>query len=132
MPKIVTLSEAASIALHSMILIARSKSSMNVDQISERIGSSRHHIAKIMQRLAKDGFVGSNRGPAGGFYLLKDTHEISLLAIYESVEGKVVPTVCPMEKQVCSFDKCFLNNLTFDLTNQFIIYMQQHSLANYL
>jgi Rrf2 family protein len=132
MAKIVTLSEAASIALHSMILIARSKASVNVDQISERIGSSRHHIAKIMQRLAKDGFVGSNRGPSGGFYLLKETHEINLLAIYESVEGKVVPSVCPMEKQICSFDKCFLNNLTYDLTKQFMNYMQQHTLADYL
>jgi DNA-binding IscR family transcriptional regulator len=71
MSKVVTLSEAASIALHSMILVGRSKKSINVDNIAEATGSSRHHIAKIMQRLAKLGYVGSMRRPSGGFFLLQ-------------------------------------------------------------
>ena len=50
MSKIVTLSEAASIALHSMVLIARSEEKLNVGQIAEKIDSSKHHVAKVMQR----------------------------------------------------------------------------------
>ena len=133
MAKVVSMSEAASIALHGMILVGRSKGvSINVDQISEITSSSRHHVAKVMQRLAKDGFVGSYRGPNGGFFLLRKAEEISLLEIYEAIEGKVIPTTCPMDKQVCNFDRCFMNNIAADLTLQFKNYMQGQTLANYL
>lgn len=73
MSKIVTLSEAASIALHSMVLIAKSETKLNVNQISEAIDSSKHHVAKVMQRLAKEDFVASNRGPSGGFVLKRES-----------------------------------------------------------
>jgi DNA-binding IscR family transcriptional regulator len=46
MSKVVTISEAASIALHGMILIARSEPSINVMQIAELTGASKHHVAK--------------------------------------------------------------------------------------
>lgn len=133
MSKIVSLSEAASIALHAMILVGRSDGKpLNVDDISEICNSSRHHVAKVMQRLAKDGFVGSSRGPNGGFFLLKKPLDISLLEIYESIEGKVTLAECPMEKQVCNFDRCFLNNIARDLTLQFSNYMKSQKLADYL
>jgi Rrf2 family protein len=133
MAKIVSLSEAASIALHAMILVGRSgNGSINVDKIAEICGSSRHHVAKVMQRLAKEGFVGSFRGPNGGFFLLKKAEEISLLEIYESIEGRISPSTCPMEKQVCNFDRCFMNNITYDLTMKFKDYMTSQSLASYL
>jgi Rrf2 family protein len=132
MSKVVTLSEAASIALHSMILVGRSEKYINVDHIAEATGSSRHHIAKVMQRLAKLGYVGSVRGPGGGFYLLQNADEISLLDIYEGIEGKIVPTSCPLEKQICSLEKCFLNNITHDLTGQFRKYMDSQRLSDYI
>jgi Rrf2 family protein len=133
MSKIITLSEAVSIALHSMIMIGRSNGeSVNVDKLAETIGSSRHHVAKVMQRLAKEGFVGSHRGPNGGFYLLRDPKKIWLLEIYESIEGKIIPLSCPMDKPICAFDKCFMNNITYDLTMQFVDYMKAQSLSNFI
>jgi Rrf2 family protein len=133
MSKIVSLSEAVSIALHSMILIGRAgNNSVNVDKLAEITSSSRHHVAKVMQRLAKEGFVGSYRGPNGGFYLLKKANEISLIEIYEAIEGKIVIASCPMDKQVCALDKCFMNNITHQLTSQFIGYMSKQTLANYI
>jgi Rrf2 family protein len=133
MAKIISLSEAVSIALHSMIIIGRSGSEpVNVDKLAGATGSSRHHVAKVMQRLAKDGFVGSHRGPNGGFFLLVKPEKILLLEIYESIEGKLIPATCPMDKQVCAFDKCFMNNITYNLTVQFIGYMKSQSLASFI
>jgi Rrf2 family protein len=133
MARIISLSEAVSIALHSMIIISRSDSEpVNVDKLAEITSSSRHHVAKVMQRLAKDGFVGSHRGPNGGFYLLRKPEKILLIEIYESIEGKLIPVSCPMEKPICAFDKCFMNNITYDLTVQFIQYMKSHSLASFI
>ncbi len=84
MSRIVGISEAASIAIHVMVLIARSENNnMNVNKLSELTGASRNHIAKVMQRLVKFNFVKSTRGPSGGFILSKAPSEISLLNIPE-------------------------------------------------
>ena len=86
MSKIVSLSEAASIALHGIILIAREKKGMNVVRIAESTSTSKHHVAKIMQRLVKSGYLVSHRGPRGGFELKKKPEKITFLEIYETIE----------------------------------------------
>jgi Rrf2 family protein len=132
MSNILALSEAATIALHSMALIAISEEKLNVAQISERIGSSRHHVAKVMQRLAKENYVSSNRGPNGGFSLKKQPNEISLLDIYEAIEGKVESQTCPGNKECCPFGTCILGNVSSKLTIEFIKFLRAQTLDNYL
>lgn len=116
MSKIVTLSEAALIGLHSMVLIARSGTTVNVDKIAEDTGSSRHHVAKILQRLVKEGFLESHRGPSGGFFLTRDPKQITMLEIYETIEGKIRITGCQSANPVCPFPRCILGNIVTEMT----------------
>ncbi len=132
MSKIVALSEAASIALHGMILIARSKKSMNVLAIAERTNTSKHHVAKVMQRLVKAGYLSSQRGPSGGFVLRKNSKDINFLELYEVIEGKIEIGGCPMDKQICPFDKCIMNNVTNKMTVEFRDYLREQKLSEYL
>ena len=107
MSSVFNLSEAASIAIHSMVMVANSKGKTNVGQIAERLNFSKHHVAKVMQRLVKVDIVNSNRGPAGGFNLAKPASEINLLEIYEAVEGKMVTYECPLGYSECAFEKVY-------------------------
>ena len=132
MSKIVTLSEAASIALHGMILVAKSDKLINVVQIAEATDSSKHHVAKVFQRLVKENFIESQRGPSGGFSLKKKPEEISLLEIYEAIEGKITVNECPLDKAICPFNKCILNNVTKDMTIQYRNYLESQTLDMYL
>jgi Rrf2 family protein len=132
MSKIFSLSEAGSIAIHSMILIAQSDKKLNVQSIAERTQSSRHHIAKVMQRLVKEGFLKSNRGPRGGFSLNRPPEEINFLDIYESIEGKIKITDCPMENAVCPFESCIFENVIQDLTGEFIEYLKGRNISQFL
>ncbi|MBL6963477.1 MAG: Rrf2 family transcriptional regulator [Bacteroidetes bacterium] len=133
MSKVVTISEAASIGLHGIILIAKSKKEMvNVVKIAELTGSSKHHVAKVFQRLVKLGFLNSFRGPSGGFTLRKAPDKITLLEIYEGIEGEIQDTKCPMEHQVCPFEKCIFNEVTRKMTAQFKEYLQSKTLNDYL
>jgi Rrf2 family protein len=132
MSRIITLSEAASIAIHAMVLIARAEKNLNVNKIAEMTGASRNHLAKVMQRLVKDKYVKSTRGPLGGFVLLKPANEISILDIYESIEGEVVQTACPLERPVCAFDKCIMGGIMFELTGQFKHYMKKNKLSDFV
>ncbi len=132
MSKIFSLSEAGSIAIHSMVLIAQSDTKLNVVKIAERTGSSRHHVAKVLQRLVKDDFLTSNRGPHGGFELKRPEEEINLLDIYESIEGRVEIGECPMDNLICPFDKCILGTVIKEMTHKFKDYMTAQKLSDYL
>lgn len=132
MSKIVTLTEAASIALHGMIIVAKSEGKANVLQIAELTSSSKHHVAKIFQRLVKDGFLESHRGPSGGFTLKKKASEISLLEVYESIEGKIQITKCPHDKHICPFEKCIMDNVTRKMTSDFKEHLSKNTIEDYL
>ena len=132
MSQLISLSEASAIGLHSMVYIAMSREKVNVGQISEYIDSSKHHVAKVMQRLVKEGFIVSNRGPAGGFELRKKPEEITLLEIYEAIEGPINTYICLGNKIHCPFKKCIFGDLSNKMTIGFKEYMKSHTLAEYV
>jgi Rrf2 family protein len=134
MAHIVKYSEAGYIGLHGIIIIAQQKGeSMSVDDVAKRLFSSKHHVAKVFQTLVKAGYLKSTRGPSGGFVMGKDPHDISFLEIYELIEGSVRPGICPLDKELCPFDrKCIFNNVTRHLTEEFIHYMSKEKISNYL
>lgn len=132
MSKVFSLSEAGSIAIHGMVLIAKAEDQMNVVKISERTGSSKHHVAKVFQRLVKDDFLISHRGPSGGFRLKKPASEISLLDIYESIEGKIEVSECPVSNPICPFSKCIIGGIITDMTQNFKTYLQSQTLDKYI
>lgn len=132
MAKIFALTEASSIALHSMVIIARSKEMLNVVKISEIIGSSKHHVAKVLQRLVKDDILDSSRGPFGGFILRKDPKAITLLDVYESIEGKIEISTCPVDKAICPFTKCIIDNIGNQMTVDFREYLKNQTLESYI
>lgn len=134
MGKIVNLTEAVSIAFHTMIIIAQQgrNGQVNVNFLAEKTSSSRFHISKVMQKLVKDGFLGSHRGPAGGFFLAKEPERITLLNIYEAIEGKLEVTKCPMNRPICPFNACLFEGVTIKMTSDFRNFISDHTLAYYL
>lgn len=132
MTKIVTISEAASLAIHAMVLIARSNKSLNVSIIAQQMGASRNHLAKVMQRLVKDGFVKSTRGPAGGFTLNKPPDEITLLSIFESIEGPVEFAGCPLDQKVCAIGQCLMEGVVEEATALVIGHFSKKKLSDLL
>ena len=132
MAHVIQFSEAAFIALHGMVIVAKADELVNVVKISEQLNSSKHHVAKVMQRLVKDGYLTSHRGPTGGFALRIPPEDITLLELYESIEGRIVVGNCPMDNPVCPFDKCIFNNVTSKLTNDFIDYMKSQTLKDFI
>ncbi len=131
MAKVINISEAASIAMHAMIMIAQKNSIVNVNSIAEHTKSSRHHVAKILQRLVKEDFITSQRGPKGGFVLKKKTEDICFLDIFESIEGKIELQNCPVGKETCIFDVCFLKKVTTKMSHEFHNYLKNNYLSDF-
>jgi len=111
MKSLINISEAASLALHSLAVIAaRRPEKLNVKALARKLNASEAHLAKVLQKLSKAGLVRSSRGPAGGFILNRPANEISLLHIYEVIEGKVVLEDCPLGLEECLFSRCIFND----------------------
>ena len=131
MSSIVKFSEAASIAIRGVILVAKSDVFLNVTKIADAIGASKHHVAKILRRLTKDGYINSMRGPTGGFILTRKPEEISFLDLYESIEGKVnVNEFLPQRNEEQGKD--ILHSITAKLTNDFRNYMEKQFISDYI
>ena len=132
MSRLFALSEASAIALHGLVLIAKSKNGLKVVDIAQKIDSSKHHVAKVLQRFVKAGYLTSHRGPGGGFRLKLAPEEIDLLEIYETIEGEINITECPLDKPICPFNICIINNITGKMTSEFKDYLQSQTLKKFL
>ena len=64
----VPISDAVSLALHSVAYIAAQDGQTSVHDISSRLEVSENHLSKVLQKLARSGLVNSTRGPQGRLY----------------------------------------------------------------
>ncbi len=109
MAGVLKFSEAASIAIHGMIRLALSGGvPVTSREIAESFAVSENHTRKVMQRLAKSGLVSSVRGPGGGHQINGDPASITLLDIYEAMDGPLGTDKCLFQKSHCPPEGCLL------------------------
>jgi Rrf2 family protein len=102
MSKVLKISDAASLALHTAVLLAdRTDGPLTTKEIAATFGVSECTLAKVLQRLAKAGIVLSGRGPKGGFLLGKRADQTTLLEVYEAIEGPLGDSHCLLGAPVC-------------------------------
>lgn len=132
MSKVLNISEAATIALHSMAIIARSDELLNAQQIADLTGFSKNHTAKILQQLVKNNFIQSSRGPKGGFVMKKAPSEITLMEVYKVIEGDIETeeSMCKMHCNDCPFQTCIFGGLNEKFSREFKHYMTEKTLAS--
>ena len=112
MANVVKISEAASLGLHTMVLLAGEPGRrLATREIAGRLGASEAHLAKVLQRLARAGLVESTRGPRGGFILVENRGNATLLEVYEAVDGPLVETDCLLGSPACGGEGCILGGL---------------------
>jgi len=109
MPGVVKISDAFSLALHTLVLLAANGERLvSVKEAARRFQVSEAHLAKVLQRLARAGLVRSFRGPGGGFRLIRPARETSLLQIYEAIDGPLDTNGCLLGNRPCGLPTCLL------------------------
>ncbi len=132
MNPLINISEGASLAFHSLALIAReAPQRLNTGYIAKNLGASEAHLAKVFQRLSKAGVVSSVRGPSGGFILSKDPREISFLNIYEIMESKIDNQGCPLGRSECSFSSCIFTAKMSSVSQEIYNILETINLAEF-
>jgi Rrf2 family protein len=117
MSGVVHISEAANLALHTMILLAADpERPLRVNCATKVLPVSENHLAKVLQRLAHVGLVRSTRGPHGGFTLARSPKQTTLLEVWEAIEGPLAPHGCLLGKPKCG-GSCVLGDF-IEKTNE--------------
>ena len=130
MNKLINISEATSIAIHSLAYIANANRVVNAMELAEKTYFSKNHISKILQTLTKHNYLKSERGPNGGFILKKDPATISLMDIYQLIEGKPDRVFCGIHSDQCNFSECVYGNIMDKITADLFTYLQNRTIKS--
>lgn len=130
MHELIHISEASSLAIHSLALLAGKSEPMNATLIAKTLSASRNHVAKVLQVLVKHDYLGSARGPLGGFRLKKSPESVSLLEIMEIIEGKIKTSFCSPNDETCPFAECVYGGIRERLTEEAITFFSNRKLID--
>jgi Rrf2 family protein len=132
MDTILKISEAANLAIHAMVYVARSGPGINhsVSEIAAAQGGSESHLSKVLQRLVKSGLLASRRGPGGGFFLGREAEQIAMIEILEAIDGPVSDCQCLLGRQKCMFGSCALGTLISHVNSQLHSFLSTRKLAD--
>ena len=84
------------------ISIHQAAGPVNLGDIAGRQGISAKYLWQIVNLLKTAGFVRGTRGPKGGYILLRDPSEITLLDVIQVLEGPVSLVECVDDPAFCS------------------------------
>ena len=121
------ISQTVEYALRAVVFLANDpKAGRTTEQIAKVTLVPQAYLSKVMQQLAAAGLVRAQRGIGGGFTLLKDPAEITILEIVNAVDPiKRIRTcplglaahgvrLCPLHKRMdealASVEKAFANS----------------------
>ncbi len=125
------ISEAASLGLHTMALLAAYPTqTLSTKDIATTLRVSEAHLAKILQRLGRAGLVSSQRGPKGGFSLALPGDQITLLDVYQAVEGALEPPGCLLGTPACN-GNCILGGLLHKMGQEVRDYFSRNKLSDF-
>lgn len=128
---VLRISEAASLALHTVVMLAaRPDRPVSTPEIASVFRVSEAHLAKVLQRLSRAGLVRSVRGPKGGFFLEREADELTLLDVYEAIEGPLPSSECLLGSPICGGEKCILGELLGSLNREVRDYLAGTTLSD--
>jgi Rrf2 family nitric oxide-sensitive transcriptional repressor len=88
-------------ALRTLMYLAARGRRARVDDIAGFFAISAHHVAKVVQQLARLGFVRSHRGAGGGLELARPAADIRVGEVITAMEGNTHLLECVGTDDVC-------------------------------
>jgi Rrf2 family protein len=101
-----------------------------VKNIAAQADIPAHFLAKILQQLARKGFLRSSKGPTGGFALRMPAAEISMLQIVDSIDGLADFQRCPAGMAECNDQQpCGMHDSWKTLRGSIMKYLEETTIA---
>jgi Rrf2 family protein len=81
---------------------------VSVKRIAEEFAIPQELLAKILQKLAKQGLIVSQNGPKGGYVLTRRASEISIGEVIRALEGPISIVSCLEDSDCPQMERCSL------------------------
>ncbi len=96
---------------YSMLAMAKlakeyGKGTLMINEIAESEKIPKRFLESILLELKKNGYLGSKLGKNGGYYLMKNPQDVSLLDIVQLFEGSIAMLKCTSEKYYQPCEHC--------------------------
>jgi Rrf2 family transcriptional regulator, iron-sulfur cluster assembly transcription factor len=102
-----------------------------VKHIAEQTDIPTHFLAKILQQMARKGFLKSSKGPTGGFTMRMKPEDVSLLKIVEAMDGLNDYQRCPGGMTECSDEApCGMHESWKGLRSYILDYLGKTTIAD--
>lgn len=102
-----------------------------VKQIAQDADIPSHFLAKILQQLARKGFLRSSKGPTGGFCLRLPAADLSILNIVDAVDGLADFERCPAGMAECNDQApCGMHDSWKALRNRIMEYLERTTILD--
>jgi Rrf2 family protein len=97
------LTRAADYAIRVMIQLASlpSDGRVSLPSLARATGAPESFLSKVLQTLARAGFISSQRGQQGGFRIMPRGRQTSMREVIEAVDGVICLNVCLMHGRSC-------------------------------
>jgi len=130
MSTMLRISDAASLAMHMAVYLAEHPDRVvSVREAASVLGVSDNHLSKVCQRLQKAGILKAVRGPRGGFILTSPPETITLLDVYEAVDGCAEPKPCLLGRDKCTRSRCVMGELAQSVNDMVVNYFAATTIA---
>mgnify|MGYP003577332095 CR=1 FL=1 len=98
--------------------------------IAERYDIPVELLAKVLQHLARLGFVAAHKGSHGGYHLARPTSSISVAEVVQAIDGPFAVTACaPGDERCAQFATCTVRDPLWRLKNRILSVLQTTTLA---
>lgn len=102
------ISKKTKYGLNSLLHLARmyGKGPIRVSEIAEENNIPQKFLEAILLELKNAGILGSKKGKAGGYYLLKDPSEVNLAQVLRLLDGAIALLPCASYNYYERCDEC--------------------------
>ena len=129
--RILNISEGLSIAIHTLnALMTLNMEKLTTTQIAKITGFSPNHISKVMRKLVKAEIICADIGANGGFSISKRQLNISLMKVYEAVEGNLKLNDCLYKSPLCDCTNCIFKGIIKSVNKEFSNFLNTTKIKN--
>lgn len=124
---------AADYAMRGMVYLARQEPGelSNIRDMANHEKVPEKFMRKLVHILHKSGYIESERGKYGGVRLGKEPAFITILDIYEAIEGPVSFNICLKGPDLCEFQEtCSMCDVWGRAQTEFISILKNHTLKD--
>lgn len=120
-------------AVRAMVVLAQLPEGAyaGAGRIAQEIGAPQNYLGKLLQTLAREGLVVSQKGLGGGFRLARDPQAISMLDVVDPIERIGRWSGCILGRPECSeADPCAIHDHWKRVRTAYVQLLSRTTIAN--